>query len=70
MDRKSITGGVTPAGPSRVQFDFIIDGVRFRPTLPRPPTGSTLERAGKHLARIKAPARSRHILLRGGFSGI
>jgi integrase len=54
MGRKSITGGVTPAGPSRVQFDFVIDGVRFRPTLPWPPTASNLERARKHLARIKA----------------
>ena len=25
MGRKSITGGVTPAGLSRVQFDFVID---------------------------------------------
>jgi hypothetical protein len=49
-----ITGGVTPAGPSRIQFDFIIDSVRFRPTLPWPATASNLERARKHLARIKA----------------
>jgi integrase len=54
MSRKSITGGITPAGPSRVQFDFVIDGVRFRPTLPWPATASNLERARKHLARIKA----------------
>jgi hypothetical protein len=54
MGRKSITGGVMPAGPSRVQFDFVIDGVRFRPTLPWPPTASNLEPARKHLARIKA----------------
>jgi integrase len=54
MGRKSITGGITPAGPSRVQFDFVIDGVRFRPTLPWPATASNLERARKHLARIKA----------------
>ena len=54
MGRRSITGGVMPAGPSRVQFDFVIDRIRFRPTLPWPPTGSNLERARKHLARIKA----------------
>jgi hypothetical protein len=34
MGRKSITGGVMPAGPSRIQLTFFIDGVRFRPTLP------------------------------------
>jgi hypothetical protein len=54
MGRKSITGGITPAGSSRIQFDFIIDSVRFRPTLPWPATASNLERARKHLARIKA----------------
>lgn len=54
MGRNSITGGVTPAGPSRIQFDFIIDSVRFRPTLPWPATAANLERARRHLARIKA----------------
>jgi hypothetical protein len=38
MGRKSITGGVTPAGPARVQFDFVIDGYAFVLRSPgRPP---------------------------------
>jgi hypothetical protein len=31
MGRASITGGVIPAGPARIQFDFRIAGQRFRP---------------------------------------
>jgi len=54
MGRKSITGGVRPAGPGRIQFDFSIDGQRFRPTLPWRPTESNLQRARAYLARIKA----------------
>jgi hypothetical protein len=45
---------VTPAGTSRIQFDFTIDGVRFRPTLPWTPNQSNLDRARRLLARIKA----------------
>lgn len=54
MGRKSISGGVTPAGPRRIQFDFVIDGTRFRPTLPWAPNQSNLEQARKLLLRIKA----------------
>lgn len=32
--RKSITGRAMRAGSARIQFDFAIDGVRYRPTLP------------------------------------
>lgn len=52
--RKSITGGVMPAGPARIQFDFRIEGQRFRPTLPWVPTDTNLRRARATLARIKA----------------
>jgi hypothetical protein len=45
MGRKSITGGVMPADPSRIQFDFSIDGQRFRPTLPWIPHETNLRRA-------------------------
>jgi hypothetical protein len=38
----------------RIQFDFEIDGVRFRPTLPWAPTPANLEQAQKLNARIKA----------------
>jgi integrase len=54
MGRKSITGGVIPAGTKRIRFDFSIDGKRFRPTLPWSPTESNLQRARAYLARIKA----------------
>jgi integrase len=54
MGRKSITGGVMPAGPARIQFDFAIDGVRYRPTLPWIPHETNLRRARTYLARIKA----------------
>ena len=54
MGRKSITGGVKPAGLSRIRFDFTVDGHRFRPTLPWIPNETNLQRARAHLARIKA----------------
>jgi hypothetical protein len=54
MGRKSIMGGVRPKGLRRIQFDFEIDGVRFRPTLPGAPTPANLEQAQKLNARIKA----------------
>lgn len=54
MGRRSITGGVTPAGPIRIRFEFSIHGVRFRPTLKWPPHEANLRRARSHLARIKA----------------
>lgn len=34
MGRRSSTGGVLPIGHRRIQFDFTIDSVRNRPTLP------------------------------------
>jgi integrase len=54
MGRKSIMGGIRPKGLRRIQFDFEIDGVRFRPTLPWAPTPANLEQAQKLNARIKA----------------
>jgi hypothetical protein len=54
MGRKSITGGVEPAGPYRIQLTFAIDGVRFRPTLRWVPNEANLHRSLIYLARIKA----------------
>jgi hypothetical protein len=54
MGRKSLTGWVMPAGRGRLQFDFRIEGVRFRPTLPWVPHEANLRRAREHLVRIKA----------------
>jgi len=53
MGRRSITGGVVPKGPTRIQFDFSIDGTRFRPTLPWVPTEKNLCRARPRIAEIK-----------------
>src|SRR4051812_17805482 len=54
MGRKSITGGVKPKGLRRIQFDFMIDGARFRPSLPWQPTPANLEMARKLNTRIRA----------------
>jgi integrase len=54
MGRNSIMGGIRPKGLRQIQFDFEIDGVRFRPTLPWAPTPANLEQAQKLNARIKA----------------
>ena len=53
MGRRSITGGVMPAGPTRIRFDFSIEGHRFRPTLPWTPNETNLRRARIYLARKK-----------------
>ena len=53
MGRQSITRGVKPAG-RRIQFDFMIDGTRYRPTLAWTPNEANLQRARQLLARIKA----------------
>jgi integrase len=54
MGRKSITDGVTPLGRNRIQFDFTLRGIRFRPTLPWVPNETNLRRARERLVRIKA----------------
>jgi integrase len=54
MGRKAIMGGVRPKGFRRIQFDFVIDGERFRPSLPWLPIPANLEMARKLNARIKA----------------
>ncbi len=54
MGRRSLSGGVRPAGPDRIQFTFMFAGVRYRPTLPWTPTETTLRRARQHLVGINA----------------
>lgn len=53
MGRRSLSGGICPAGPSRIQFTFQFEGVRYRPTLKRVPTEANLRRAREHLIGIK-----------------
>jgi hypothetical protein len=40
MGSKWFTGGVAAAPRGRIQFDFRLDGVRYRPTIKRPPSSS------------------------------
>ena len=54
MGRRSLTGGVKPLGSSRIQFDFRIGGVRYRPSLPWIPHETNLRRAREYLANVKA----------------
>ena len=54
VGRRSVTGGVKPSGARRIQFDFTIDGKRYRPTLPWTPQEANLRRARERLSRIRA----------------
>ncbi len=58
MGRKSNSGGVTASGHHRIQYDFMLDGVRYRPSLDRTPTEANLRRAREHLQHIKARIRA------------
>jgi integrase len=58
MGRKSTTGGVIGRGHDRIQFDFTLDGVRYRPTLKRRPTEANLRQAREYLKDIKARIRA------------
>ena len=57
MGRRSITGGVVAKGSQRIQYDFRLDGVRYRPTLKAIPTEANLRRAREHLNAIKERIR-------------
>jgi integrase len=46
--------GVSAKGLHRIQYDFMLDGARYRPTLPRAPTEANLKRSRTHLEDIKA----------------
>jgi integrase len=45
---------VTPLGPNRIQFDFRIEGVRYRPSLRWLPNETNLHRARQLLVHVKA----------------
>ena len=53
MGTKWFTGGVTAASRGRVQFDFMFEGVRYRPSIRRPPSEANLRRARERLEQIK-----------------
>jgi hypothetical protein len=49
MGSKWFTGGVSAAPRGRIQFDFKLEGIRYRPTLRRPPELQTDQPAGPGL---------------------
>src|SRR6185437_10670244 len=53
MGSKWFTGGVVAAPRGRIQFDFRFDGVRYRPSIKRPPSEANLRRARERLEVIK-----------------
>ena len=54
MGRRSINKGVTAKGSDRIQFDFELEGVRYRPSVARIASEANLRRARKQLENIKA----------------
>jgi integrase len=53
MGRRSVVNGVSAFGSDRIQFDFELDGVRYRPTVKREPTEANLRRARRQMTDIK-----------------
>jgi integrase len=57
MGRQAITGGVIAKGRGRIQFDFRLNGIRYRPSLKAIPTEANLRRARERLNAIKERIR-------------
>jgi integrase len=55
------TGGVAAPG-GRIQFDFMFEGTRYRPSICRPPSEANLRRARERLQDFK------HHIKQGTFS--
>jgi hypothetical protein len=51
------TGGVVAAPRGRIQFDFTFHGIRYRPSIKRPPSEANLRRARERLEAIKHQIR-------------
>jgi hypothetical protein len=47
------TGGVVAAPRGRIQFDFTFNGIRYRPSIRRPPSEANLRRARERLEAIR-----------------
>ncbi len=58
LENNSQACGVSAKGRNRIQYDFMLDGARYRPTLPRIPTEANLRRARAHLEDIKSRIRN------------
>src|SRR5438477_10086194 len=57
MGSKWFTGRVVAAPRGRIRFDFILDGIRYRPSIKRPPSEANLRRARERLEGIKHQIR-------------
>lgn len=53
MGSKWFTGGVAAAPNGKIQFDFIVNGIRYRPSIKRPPSEANFRRARERLEAIK-----------------
>ncbi len=53
MGSKWFTGGVVVAPHGRIQFDFMFEGIRYRPSIRRPASEANLRRARERLDEIK-----------------
>lgn len=58
MGSRWFTGGVVVAKRGRIQFDFHLEGVRYRPSIKRPPSEANLRRARERLEVIKHQIQS------------
>jgi hypothetical protein len=57
MGTKWFTGGVVAASRGWIQFDFTVNGTRYRPSIKRPPSEANLRRARERLEAIKQQIR-------------
>jgi integrase len=53
MGSNWFTGAVVAAPRGRIQFDFTFNGIRYRPSIKRPPSEANLRRARERLEEIK-----------------
>jgi hypothetical protein len=60
MGTKWFTGGVAAASRGRIQFDFMFEGVRYRPSIQYPPSEANLRRARARLEQIKRQIEVAH----------
>ncbi len=58
MGSKWFTGGVVAASNGRIQFDFVYDGIRYRPSIRRPSSEANLRRARRRLDDIKGQIKA------------
>jgi len=52
-----MTGGVVGKGDQRIQYEFCLNGVRYRPSIKAIPTEAKLRRAREHLKGIQQRIR-------------